>query len=219
MRIEFIRDYICYQKGQSFDIDQYGMNILVGDNGAGKTTLIDLLRAKSFKRKKDRYFTATGVKKQKTKILHSEGFRVPRSQLIDNREDVYRIGLNHKSHGEAWKAQVKALTDQFSDDMFLIMDEPETALSIESQVEIAQTLLDFMHDYKNVGFLIATHSIIIMEILQGTLLRVPMLDRIDTKEYLEKRYELIESVKLRKKQYDGLATQEEKPFISDSTLD
>ena len=191
MKLTFIRDFHPYAKDQSVDINQYAFNLVVGDNGAGKTSLMRLLEKKYLREVRNKYYTIDGMKNQAVKKLYSEGFRIPRSPLIDNREDAYRSSLSRSSHGEAWKKQLDDLEKQINDNMFILMDEPETSLSIESQIELGERLNSFRERYEQFGGMIATHSLLLIEILGGTVIHTPSLEVIESQKYVNDKYRII----------------------------
>ena len=173
------------------------VTIFVGENGSGKSTLIEAIAvaagmnaeggSKNFRfatrrsestlhtaidlvrgarREKDGYFlraecmynVATTLEK-----LDESGGAGPR--LIDSYGGV---SIHDQSHGESFFA---IIANRLSDDSFIVMDEPESALSPSRQLY----LLGQMHrlvEEKRCQILLSTHSPILMSYPGATLYRL-----------------------------------------------
>jgi predicted ATPase len=184
VKITFVRDYFSYKKGQVLNFNQNEFNIIVGPNGAGKSTFIKMLESASLKQLHGRYIEIEGLHRQKTFRNIPEGFRVRRSQFVDSRKEAHLVKLNQKSHGEAWKVELNILKSYCDNDTFIMIDEPETALSIESQIELCEWFIDLKKVYKNFGCLIATHSLVIPRILSDRLIEIPSGRILDPEVYV-----------------------------------
>lgn len=187
-RIIFLRKYLTFQKGSVLEFKQNDFNIIVGDNGAGKSTLIDLLKIKRMRWLiKNEYIAKEGIKNQPIVINNSEAFRSVKSQYVDSRKEVYLNKLNQKSHGEAWKQEIEKMKEKVKPNSFIIMDEPETALSVESQIELCEWFIRHKKENPDFGCLIATHSLIIQELLADVVIEIPSCDHIQADEYVGKK--------------------------------
>lgn len=196
LRITFLRKRLTYKKGQVITFNQNDINVLVGDNGAGKTTLIDLLNDNNMNHFiKNGFIQVDGLQNQKGFKSIAEGFRVQKSQFVDSRKEVYIKKLNQKSHGEAWKIQLEKLKTHITPDCLIILDEPETALSIRSQVDFCEWMIKLKKENPKIGAVIATHSPIIQELIAETVIEVPSGKRIRGEEYVRRQNEYIERVK------------------------
>lgn len=194
--ITFLRRYFTYQAGQQINFKQNDFNIVVGNNGAGKSTLIKLLQRQRMKQLIDNgYITIEGLRDQKVLTNVAEGFRVPKSQFVDSRREVYINKLNQKSHGEAWKTQLEAMKQRVKSNSFVIMDEPETALSIQAQADLCAWFIKHKNENPEFGCLIATHSPIIQELIAKVVIDVPSCQNVPAEEYVGKNKEYIERVK------------------------
>lgn len=195
MQIIFIRDYFTFTEGQSLTISQNEFNIIVGNNGAGKTTLLNSLTSKRRREILGRYISIENMRKQNVIILSAESFRATKNPFVDSRREVYLSQLNQKSHGEAWKVELERLKSRCDDDTFIIMDEPETALSIESQIELCEWFISLKNKYRNIGCAISTHSLILMELIGERVIEVPSCKQWDAKDYVELKYQRISEAK------------------------
>lgn len=195
MQITFIRDYFTFAEGQYITISQNEFNIFVGNNGAGKTTLLNSLTSKRRKEILGRYISIENMRKQNVIILSAESFRATKSPFVDSRKEVYLNQLNQKSHGEAWKVELDRLKLRCNDDTFIIMDEPETALSIESQIELCEWFISLKNKYQNIGCAISTHSLILMELIGERVIEVPSCQQWSAKDYVELKYQRISEAK------------------------
>lgn len=195
MEITFIRDYFTFAEGQSLSLSQNEFNIIVGNNGAGKTTLLNSLTSKRRKEILGKYLAIENMRKQNVIILSAESFRATKSPFVDSRREVYLNQLNQKSHGEAWKVELERLKKRCNDDTFIIMDEPETALSIESQIELCEWFIDLKNTYRNVGCAISTHSLILIELIGERVIEVPSCKVWNAKDYVNIKLQRISEAK------------------------
>ncbi|WP_080904325.1 AAA family ATPase [Parabacteroides sp. Marseille-P3160] len=159
------------------------VTFIIGENGSGKSTLIeaiainsglnpeggtrnfnfntqeshsclfnDLRLVRSAYREKDGFFL-------RTESFYNVATEIDKVFQLDKyKRDLYYGGSLHEcSHGESFLALVK---NRFSGKGLYIFDEPESALSINSQL----TLLVMMKNLvdKDSQFIIATHSPILM---------------------------------------------------------
>lgn len=195
-KIIFLRKYLTFEKGTVLEFKQNDFNIIVGENGAGKSTLIDLLKIRRMDWLiKNGYIQKEGIKNQPIVINNSEAFRAVKSQYVDSRKEVYLNKLNQKSHGEAWKHEIERMKKRVKPNSFVIMDEPETALSVESQIELCEWFIRYKKENPYFGCLIATHSLIIQELLADVVINIPSCQHISADEYIKEKREHIDKLK------------------------
>jgi len=159
---------------------------IVGENGSGKSTLIeaialafgfnaeggsvnflfstrdsssDLCRSirlhKTFNRPKDGFFLrAESFYNVATNIEELDSIPAPSKRIIDSYGGK---SLHDQSHGEAF---LSLFLNRFRGGGLYILDEPESALSVDRQL----TFLSKMHDLIKSGsqFIISTHSPVIL---------------------------------------------------------
>jgi predicted ATPase len=192
MKITFLKEYMTFKEGQEIEISQGKLNIVVGDNGAGKTTFINIFDKENRIYKQNKYYAIDNMKDQDTIKNTAEGFRKTTSALIDNKREIYLNQLNQQSHGQAWNVELFRLRKKCSDNTFILLDEPETALSVESQIELCKAIIDMKRKYKNFGCLIATHSLLITELIGERVIEIPSGNNIPAQEYLDRKNAVIE---------------------------
>ena len=195
VKIRFLRDYFTFVEGQEIEISQGQLNIVVGDNGAGKSTFLEMFSKKNRRLKSGVYYNLENLKKQDVVTLKAESFRAETNVLIDNRRDLYLNQLNQLSHGQAWNLELFRFREKCSNNTFAILDEPETALSIESQIELCKSIRDMKRKYKNFGCLIATHSLLITELIGERVIHIPNGRNIPAKDYMMKNNKMVDEAR------------------------
>jgi len=78
--------------------------------------------------------------------------------------------LNYQSHGQAISALIKKYAGSAKQPTLVILDEPETSLSIASQIDLAFFIQEAARN--NIQFVIATHSPVFMAIPNAGLFDV-----------------------------------------------
>lgn len=182
------------------------VTIIVGDNGSGKSTLLEAIAANCG-------FSLSGgtrnhinyAQRQESLSPHLRFAWTPRvskgfflraetlSQFVDTIDlvaqvdsDVYRAyggsSLDVRSHGEAFMALFE---HQFGRQGIYVLDEPETALSPERQIQFLR-LLKRMDESGLCQLIIATHSPLIMAYPGARLLAVTK-DGLEAIEFHETR--------------------------------
>lgn len=195
VKISFLRDYFTFIEGQQIEISQGQLNIVVGDNGAGKSTFLEMFNKKNRRDKVGIYYNLENLKKQDVVTLKAESFRAETNVLVDNRRELYLNQLNQLSHGQAWNLELFRFRDKCSNNTFAILDEPETALSIESQIDLCKAITDMKRKYKNFGCLIATHSLLITELIGERVIHIPSGKNMPAKDYMGKKNRMVDEAR------------------------
>ena len=135
--IKFKKDYRCFQQGDVFYF-RPGINLLVGDQGSGKSTLIQLLRSSA----EDSATVAELVSIKADPIpMLSKDFEKENPRMIQyfgqsGASEMFEVQSRFMSHGQTSMIFINALK-QVKGPTFLLVDEPDTALSPRSVLVLA----------------------------------------------------------------------------------
>jgi predicted ATPase len=167
------------------------VTFLIGENGVGKSTLIEALAvllelnaeggSQNFRFSTQNttsnlsdYLGMETYNRPKTKFfLRMESFynfsteveRLVKEDGFSELREVYGGNLHACSHGES---SLKIVQNRFVDHGLYILDEPEAALSIQSQMKLLCLIDDLVK--KGSQFIIATHSPILIRYRNGEIL-------------------------------------------------
>jgi len=173
------------------------ITIIVGENGTGKSTLIEAIAiaagmnaeggSKNFsfstrkshsvlhdrielrrgaRRERDGFFLrAESMYNFATVLDQLDSYDAPGPKLIKSYGDV---SLHEQSHGESFFA---VLANRFGEDSFLVMDEPESALSPARQLYLLGQMQRLIVQ-SQCQFVLSTHSPILMSYPGATLYRL-----------------------------------------------
>jgi len=132
--IKFTSDYRCFNKGDKFEM-RPGLNLLVGDQGCGKSTLISCMCDD----KDDQW--DLDVDPVEFRFLDTEKMNPRTVGDINNARDVgFTIASKFMSHGQTLLPMVEACKEMRG--YILFLDEPEAALSIRSQIKVANAIAE-----------------------------------------------------------------------------
>lgn len=160
------------------------VTFLIGENGIGKSTFIEAIAVslglnaeggtqnfnfstKNTTSELSNYFIIPKYNYPKTKFfLRAETFYNVASE-IDNLEiDNYYGGSLHEcSHGESF---LRLIQNRFTQNGLYILDEPESALSPQSQMSLLYLIDELVKQGSQ--FIIATHSPILISYYKGKIL-------------------------------------------------
>lgn len=169
--LKFKDDYICFFKNQSFEFK--GVTLLVGDQGCGKSTMLSLLFNLISKEKNE---DASGVasfvmdNSQNNIIwldMERDNPNTTQANPYGSSENFLTVLTSKwRSHGENLLPVLRGL-QQFKGHIILI-DEPETALSLRSQYYF----IDLMKELESNGnqIIISTHCMTFLEAFRDNIL-------------------------------------------------
>jgi predicted ATPase len=142
--VRFREDYRCFRAGQVLRFDD-GVNLLVGERGSGKSTLITLLRDRvgnKFKAELSHRVMDVVMQACYVRWLDFEKDN-PRTQAEIGIHDAFLLGSMSVSHGQTTLAMLNGLQRVLQETpgrTLLLLDEPDTALSIRSVHHLARLL-------------------------------------------------------------------------------
>lgn len=131
--IGFTEDWRCFKADDAFFF-RPGVNLLVGDQGCGKSSLFGAIQGAGSAKPQSKFKHL----KEKTEIdcdpckvfMFDFEHENPRTMSYFGNDTLFQVGSMFKSHGECNVALVKSM--HTSDTCILLVDEPDTALSIRS---------------------------------------------------------------------------------------
>lgn len=154
----------------------------IGENGTGKSTLLEAIAAAyGFNPEGGtlnyRFSTYNDTSELSNAISISKGFKRPVSSFFFRAESFFNVatkaieydsvygekGLHEQSHGESFLSFFQS----FQNEGIYIMDEPESALSLQRQLTLLIQIAEMAK--KGSQFIIATHSPIIMAIPNSSI--------------------------------------------------
>lgn len=145
-------EYRVFKKGMVIELRD-DINLLVGDQGAGKSTLLKALSQPNEYAAFE--FVTDGSVGTKFFDTESGNPRVTQSNLDIKQKVVSKFS----SHGETMKPIV--LHCRHIKDSVILIDEPESGLSIRSQLEMIEAFKEAVAN--KCQLIIATHSPILMQ--------------------------------------------------------
>lgn len=184
------------------------VTFIIGENGSGKSTLVESIainagfnpegggRNFNFNTKESHSELYQDIKLSRTPYRNKDGFFLRAESFynvataVDNyqAEESYGGSLHDRSHGESFLA---LLHNRLYGNGLYIFDEPESALSVTSQLNMLTRLKELVD--KKSQFIIATHSPILMaypdaDIYCVTNTGLQLIDYEDTEQYKVTKY-------------------------------
>lgn len=172
----------CFFKNQKFEFKP--ITLLVGDQGSGKSTLLSYLSMIT-KNPNDRSFQVMSddTKQNGTFIMDMEKNNPRHETPNANSPAAYKnTFMSHfQSHGEVLLPVLNVL-DKLTDTIILL-DEPETALSLRSQFKMIDCFKRALE--RNNQIIIATHNLLFMEAFPESVLSLEHGKYITPKLFLK----------------------------------
>lgn len=175
---------------RDLDLHLGPLTVLVGDNGSGKSTIVEAiavragfnaegggrnLRFETMATHSDLHLHLTlrwGRRPSWGWFLRAETFYGMASHIAADNDPETGMArmfpdLHGRSHGESF---ITLITSRLGPRGFYLLDEPESALSFQGQLQ----LLRFIHDAVDSGsqFILATHSPVLMRAEGATILEL-----------------------------------------------
>lgn len=195
-QIKINEDYNCLKSG--LVIDAKPITLLVGDQGSGKSSLLTLLSQLSNKNTKavelilNDDATKNGVEtfyfdteKNNPRLKDPNQYSTPGGK---DKGIGYQAAImsRFRSHGEVLK-EFTVEPIKRAKNCIVILDEPESALSIRNQYKLVKNILETSTN-NNVQFLIATHCLPLIEAIE-TVYSMEHLTWMDSKEFIRRQKE------------------------------
>ena len=136
-----------------------------GENGSGKSTLLHSIQYALKEQQVEGFayrWQIAGDISRKSVILFDAEQHNPRMQLdaFKGQPEMVEF-LNKASHGQVMLSMFVETFPKFPDGTFLLLDEPEMALSISNQRRILKMMLE-LAEQRNFRIICATHSPVLM---------------------------------------------------------
>ena len=182
-KITCLHDFICFFEKESFDFKP--ITLLVGDQGCGKSTLLHIAKdcisqegnASLFKREIDETvqqgFLMLDFEKDNPGMLSANP--------NDGDDMLYKMLSKFNSHGETLLPILEHLSTV--EDTVIILDEPETALSLRSQFKMIEIFKGCLE--RNCQIIIATHNLIFMEAFPDSIFSLEHMKYVTPEEFVE----------------------------------
>ena len=155
-RLAFTKDWRCFKEFDSFEF-RPGVNLLVGDQGCGKSSLLETIKDVGPTCTCDRAVAdATG--RCKSYFFDFEKGN-PRTLNYFSDDIGGQMAMKFSSHGQANMALIKGL--DAAADCIVIVDEPDSALSIRSCMKLVAKLKNL--EQRSAQVIAAVHSPIVIQ--------------------------------------------------------
>jgi energy-coupling factor transporter ATP-binding protein EcfA2 len=166
-----------FKKGDTFNIRNNMVNILVGDNGCGKSTLI-----KEFIDNNINYITKNNIKCYMVNMEESNpkiSSPKPEHGFTYNISEINNMFMwQSESHGETREGVLRGILQLDFD--ILILDEPESGLSLRNQLKYLNELKSICD---NKTIIVVTHSKVLVENVD-CVFDVETMKWVDSEVYL-----------------------------------
>lgn len=181
--IKFKEDYICFFKKQSFEFKD--ITLLVGDQGCGKSTMLSLIHSICGKNEETETVDFILDKSHEAiYLLNMEKDNPATSQgnpYGPSREFLSSLMSRFKSHGENLVPMLNSLEELKKS--IILIDEPETALSLRSQYNFIETMKKLAKQGNQI--IIATHCLTFMEAFSDNILSLEHLKYVKLKSFIK----------------------------------
>jgi len=182
-KITCLNDYICFFEKESFDLKP--ITLLVGDQGCGKSTLLRIARycitqegdSNLFENK----FDNTIQKGFLMLDLEKDNPAIQQGDPNDSEDMLYKMTSRFNSHGETLLPILEHLDTV--EDTVILLDEPETALSLRSQYKMIEIFKGCLK--RNCQIIIATHNLIFMEAFPDNVLSLEHMKYVSPEEFIK----------------------------------
>jgi len=174
--------YICFFEGDAFEFKD--ITLLVGDQGCGKSTLLGLIKEVFNDPDKDWISVDkkdSGIDKLILFNSENDGPRSGPANPNDGQDMLFRLQSHFSSHGETLLPIIKEVENL--ENTIILLDEPETALSLRSQFAIIEVFKTALKN--NNQIIIATHNLEFMKAFPDNILSLEHMKYVTPEEFVE----------------------------------
>lgn len=179
-QLKFKEDYFCFFKNQKFILKP--ITLLTGDQGCGKSTLLTAISQAVKKEETNCIEIVTEEPLQENILkldLEVDNPRIGYANPNDSQGMFYALTSKFRSHGEVLLPILKHI--QNVSNSIILIDEPETSLSLRSQFEMIE-ILKTVQTREN-QIIIATHNFIFMEAFPDSILSLEQNKYVKPKKF------------------------------------
>ncbi len=173
--IEFKKDYNCFSKNEKYNFKP-GLNLIVGDQGCGKSTLLRVLTNQV-----SADVNIETAKPSNWYYFDSE-YNNPRikSSIEYEKDPVQILQSKFQSHGEALLPMILCIEQ--AKDTIIFLDEPESGLSIRSQLKVIDSIKKAIEQGSQL--IISTHSLFLID-YAGEVLSLEHKKWMSSKQFIK----------------------------------
>lgn len=155
-RLAFTKDWRCFKEFDSF-VFRPGVNLLVGDQGCGKSSLLEAIKDSGPTSTCDRAIIETDGVCKSYYFDFEKGN--PRTLSYFGDDIMGQVGMMFSSHGQANLAMIKGLDK--AADCIVMVDEPDSALSIRSCMKLVAQLKNL--EQRSAQVIAAVHNPVVIQ--------------------------------------------------------
>lgn len=159
-----------------------GLNVITGDNGAGKSSLLQLLIDNDRHRDIIKTSGSGSIRMFDTEKMN------PRTKSIDDGFVVFGLYARFQSHGETIKQVLQASDIYNKPDMVLLIDEPESGLSIASQRQVLASYYERIAEH-GCQIILVTHAEVFIRAVPNVFV-LPAGKMVDSQKYITQQYSI-----------------------------
>lgn len=182
-KLKFNDDYFCFFKDEELDLKP--ITLLVGDQGCGKSTLLGAIKDSVTKQGSHSQFKTKYKEPTQNGCYHLDMEKnnpaIEKANPNDSNDMLYKLMSRWESHGETLFPILRCLSEV--SDCVILIDEPETALSLRSQYKLIEILNGCVE--RNCQVIIATHNVVFMEAFKDNLLSLEHMRYVSLNEFVE----------------------------------
>lgn len=183
-RITYNHDHNCFFEGDTFELKP--ITLLVGDQGCGKSTTLSVIDWKFRAKRNEDLASFETADEGITKVLYLDTEKMNPAIMQANPEDgedmKSKLLSRFESHGQTLFPILRSL-EELDEKTLIILDEPETALSLRSQFQMIEIFRKLAED--GCQIIMATHNLTFMEAFPDSVLSLEHMKYVTPGEFVE----------------------------------